>query len=103
MIKRKKFVIYNSSSELTEDQIDQLQILLDGTTSKCTSGVVYSKSATGKGSWLIIDPKYWLDFKNALESYWNQINDKKNTDLQKLFFKRARQVNFLEFKVLPDR
>jgi hypothetical protein len=50
-----------------------------------------------KGVWYFIDPKYWLDFKNALDSYWLEINNPKNKLYAKRLFSRERQVNFLKF------
>ena len=63
------------------------------------SGVMYVKDTASKGYWLIVDPAYWLDFKNAVDEYWRQICDKRNIELRKNFFKRAREINFKNFNV----
>jgi hypothetical protein len=99
-IKRKKFTIYNPGSEMSEDQIAGLEVLVNGVRTKCQCGILYSKPTGGRGAWLIINPKYWLDFKDALEIYWKELNDEKNRELRRNSFKRAREINFLEFEVL---
>lgn len=100
VIKRKEFTIYGTtgSGTPTDADINNLKILVNGIKINCSSGVIYVRDkVTGQGSWHIVNPKYWLDFKNALDVYWQEINNPKNKDLRKKFFYRARKINFLKF------
>lgn len=99
-IKRKKFIVYNhgGNQDLTDSQIDNLTIDISGTQTRCLTGVIHNWDHR-KGIWHFIDPKYWLDFRRALELYVRDIQNTRNRDLRRNFFARARKVNFLQFSV----
>jgi hypothetical protein len=94
-IKRKNFIIYNSPKELSDEQINDLEITLQGVRSKISCGLIHVRSSRSKSAWMVVNPKYWLDFRNALDDYWAELNDKSNKALRAAFFKRARNINFL--------
>ena len=99
-IKRKKFIVYNhdGQSELSDDEINNLSININGINTKCVAGVMTSQDHK-KGVWHFVDPKYWLDFKIALEQYLKEIVNERNLELRRNFFRRARKINFIEFTV----
>ncbi len=99
-IKRKRFIIYNhgGDQELTDQEINNLGIDINGTRQRCAAGVIHSWDHR-KGVWHFIDPKYWLDFRIALERYNQEIGNVRNRDLRRDFFRRARRINFLQFVV----
>lgn len=99
-IKRKRFIVYNhgGDQELTDQKINNLGININGNSVRCAAGVIHSWDHR-KGVWHFIDPKYWLDFKNAIEQYNSEIRNARNTDLRRNFFRRARRINFLQFVV----
>jgi len=99
-IKRKRFVVYNhgGQNDLTDNEIDNLGININGTNTRCNAGVIHSWD-NSKGVWHFVDPKYWLDFRRALEAYLIDINNPRNQSLRRNFFRRARKVNFLQFVV----
>jgi len=99
-IKRKGFIIYNTNRILDDDEIRNTKVRwFDNGELLETSGVMYVKDSRNKGYWLIVDPIYWLDFKNAVDEYWRQICNEKNVELRRNFFKRARDINFKNFDV----
>lgn len=99
-IKRKKFIVYNygGDQELTDQEINRLGININGTTVTCETGVIHSWDHR-RGVWHFIDPKYWLDFRIALEQYIQEVRNPRNRDLRRNFFRRARSINFLQFVV----
>lgn len=99
-IKRKRFIIYNhgGDQELTDTEINNLGIDINGIRTICAAGIMYSAN-NRKGVWHIIDPKYWLDFRVALEQYIVDVRNPRNKDLRRNFFNRAREINLLEFKI----
>lgn len=97
-IKRKKFIVYNASTALSDAQINTLGIPINGVTTACVAGVMHSRDGS-RGVWHFVDPKYWLDFKLALENYLNEIRNPANNVLRRNFFTRARQINFNQFSV----
>lgn len=99
-IKRKKFVVYNhgGDQELSDTEINNLGIDINGVQTRCNAGVMYSTN-NRKGVWHFIDPKYWLDFRIALEQYIQEVGNPRNRDLRRSFFRRARTINFLQFVV----
>lgn len=100
LVKRKIFTIYNANKSMTDTEIRNIHLVeLDGTQVNIATGVVFKKDTNGKGHWLIIDPLYWLDFKIALDKYWQEICDENNIDLRKNFFKRAREINLKNFNI----
>jgi hypothetical protein len=101
-VKRKLFTIFGADGRLSEAEINSGTITVDGTVVPVTAGVLHRWIRRGLGIWCVITPKYWLDFQNALEAYWNQINDPQNAVLRANFFRRAREVNFLRFRVGPS-
>ncbi|MCL4339155.1 hypothetical protein M1271_05695 [Patescibacteria group bacterium] len=99
-IKRKKFIVYNhgGGQDLTDNQIDNLLININGQNIRCIAGVIHSWEHN-KGVWRFIDPKYWLDFRRAVEQYLTEVRNPHNRDLRRSFFNRARTINFLQFSV----
>lgn len=99
-IKRKKFIVYNHGgpNDLTDAQIENLAIDIAGVRTQCLAGIIHSWEQ-GKGVWHFIDPKYWLDFRRALERFLTEIQNPRNRDLRRNFFRRARAINFLQFSV----
>lgn len=99
-IKRKRFIIYNhgGDQELSDTEINNLGIDINGVQTRCNAGVMYCAD-NRKGVWHIIDPKYWLDFRIALEQYIVDVENPRNRDLRRNFFSRAREINLLEFKI----
>lgn len=97
-IKRKQFIVYgqNHNSPLSPQQINALHITINGIRTVCSSGVIHSWSGS-KGTWHIINAKLWLDFRNALDLYWQQVNNSRNRELRRRFFRNARKINFLQF------
>jgi hypothetical protein len=99
VVKRKVFRVYNyynngvTPSDMT---IDNLVIPINGIPTICVAGVMHSWE-NRKGVWHIIDPKYWADFRRALDVYINDIQIATNRDLRRNFFARARRINFIEF------
>lgn len=98
VVKRKNFTVYNHDKDrsLTESEINNLKIDINGNLVKCSCGLLHTWEGS-KGRWHIVDPKYWLDFKKALEQYLLEIKDKKNKNIRKNFFIRARKINFVSF------
>lgn len=70
---------------------------INGTGKILECGIIHHKTQSGSRG-LMINPKYWLDFKNALEAHWNELQDRNHKDLPKNFFKRARRINLLRFR-----
>lgn len=99
-IKRKRFIVYNhdGNNQLNDQQINNLRIPINGSLTQCTAGVMHSWE-NRKGVWHFIDPKYWLDFRIALDHYWNEIQNARDGILRRNFIRRAREINFLEFRV----
>lgn len=99
-IKRKKFIVYNcdSDNDLTDIEINDLTIDLNGVGTRCLAGVIHNWEQ-GKGIWHFVDPKYWLDFRVATEQYLIDINNPQNIELRRNFFARARNINFIKFGV----
>lgn len=99
-IKRKKFIIYNydGRGHLSDTEINNLSINISGVDIPSSTGIMHTWEGK-RGVWHFIDPKYWLDFKNALEQYKNEINNPRNRELRRNFFLRARKINFLKFGV----
>lgn len=99
-IKRKKFIVYNygGQNDLTDTEIDNLTIDINNVRTQCAAGVIHSWERN-KGVWHFIDPRYWLDFRHALEQYIVEIQDPRNRELRRSFFRRARGINFLQFNV----
>ncbi len=99
-IKRKRFIVYNhgGNQELTDQEINNLGIDINGTQTLCNAGLLHSWD-NRKGVWHFIDPKYWLDFRIALEQYLLDIRNPRNRDIRRNFFRRAREVNLLEFRI----
>jgi hypothetical protein len=97
-IKRKKFIIYNpdEKSVPNESEIDVHPIPIDSEFKTVTAGIMYSKEGR-KEVWRVINLKLWLDFRKAVSEYINDIKDRKNRDLRKNFFERARNINMIEF------
>jgi hypothetical protein len=100
VIKRKSFTILNTAKEMSDEDISRIRIRAsDGTKKILECGIIHDKTEKG-GRWVIVNPKYWLDFKNALEAYWNELQVRNNKDLRKSVFKRARKINLLRFQLL---
>ena len=99
-IKRKRFIVYNhgGDQDLTDQEINNLGIDINGTSVRCAAGVIHSWNHR-KGIWHFIDPKYWLDFRVALDQYIQEVGNPRNRDLRRSFFGRARTINFLQFVV----
>lgn len=99
-IKRKKFIVYNHGgpNDPTDLEIDNLAIDINTARTRCVAGVIHSWEQN-KGVWHFIDPKYWLDFRRAVEQYLVEIRNPVNHDLRRNFFHRARTINFLQFSV----
>jgi hypothetical protein len=98
VIKRKRFTIYNPRDRYSEEEINNRTISINGVKRNINCGVMHVKLNKRAGAWLIINAKYWLDFRNAIEKYYEDLNIEKNKDLRKNFFQRARQINFLNFQ-----
>jgi hypothetical protein len=97
VIKRKRFTVFNPPNQMSDEAIDNITVNLSGTKVRIQCGVIHAKIGASTNAWFIVNPKYWLDFKNALEAYWNELQDRNNKDLRQNFFKRARQINLLGF------
>lgn len=98
-VKRKVFTIYNSNRSLTEAQINGISVRIAGQTILADMGVKHIWLSPRKGAWLFFDPKYWLDFKNAINDYLLEVHNLRNRDIRRNFFRRAREINFLKFIV----
>jgi hypothetical protein len=98
VIKRKSFTIYNPRKRYSEEQISNLTFSVNGIKNTVNCGVMHVKLNKRTGAWLIINAKYWLDFRNAVEKYYEELNTEETKDLRKNFFQRARQINFLNFQ-----
>ena len=99
VVKRKVFRVYNYYNQGITPQdivIENLLIDINGTQTLCTAGIMHTWEHR-KGIWHIIDPKYWLDFRRALDLYTSEIQNTNNRVLRNNFFIRARQINFIEF------
>lgn len=97
LIKRKYFTVYRVDNIMSDRELDQLKIPIEGKITTCTCGVIHHRTKDRKGYWHFINGKYFVDFKRAIESYIQEIESEKTAYINRNFFERAKQINLKHF------
>lgn len=102
VIKRKDFTVFNPGRKLSDDEILGQTLEINGVISEVSCGVVHANIDSRRTAWLIVNSRYWLDFRNGVETLWQELNRRESKILREKFFRRARQINFVRFAQLPQ-
>lgn len=91
LIKNKRFCVYNPDKLIDEEHMDFVKHP-KRKNAFVTCGVIHYRN-----SWQIINPKYYIDFKRAVNQLIIEVENEGNVQLNNNFFERAQFVNIKNF------
>jgi hypothetical protein len=90
LVKKKTFCIYNPDNPIDESAMERTIDPITKNIAKC--GIIHHK-----GSWHMLNSKYYVDFKRAITKLQNQMKEGRDKVLLRNFFERAKFVNIKHF------